>query len=255
MSSLELTEVSLMHQVSGGGTQLTLDRIDLLVESGTFVTLIGPSGCGKSSLLMCMGGLQPASGGSIALGGTPMASPEPSKISYVFQDYSLLPWKNIWENASIGLKFAGMGKAERKEKALEALELVQLGSRATQFPAELSGGMQQRVAIARALTMDPEILLLDEPFGALDEQTRRTLGVEMADMLRARGKTIVLVTHSLDEAVFWADQVVVMGAGPGRIIERLTIDRSWPRGVDFMVTEQFAEYRSRLLGLISQPVA
>jgi NitT/TauT family transport system ATP-binding protein len=229
---------------------VALDKVSLQIRSGEFICIIGPSGCGKTTLLHCMGGLATPSDGVVRLDSTEVRGPRPTRAAYVFQDYSLLPWKTVLDNAAVGLRFAGIGRAERNARALEALEFVGLADRAGAYPAQLSGGMQQRVAISRALTMDPDILLLDEPFGALDELTRRRLGVEMAARLGQTGKTMVMVTHSLDEAILWADRVVVMAASPGRIRSVLDVPDPRPRTADFLTAPEFNERRSRLWELL-----
>jgi len=161
--------------------------INLTIQSGEFVTIIGPSGCGKSTLLHCLGGLLQPSGGTVKLGDDVVDRPDPHKASFVFQDYSLFPWKSVADNVGMGLRFAGGSKKEVASQAREKLEFVGLTRFAERYPRELSGGMQQRVSLARALALEPQILLMDEPFGALDEQTRRALGEEMSQILRAAG--------------------------------------------------------------------
>ena len=233
-----------------GKPVLALDKLNLTIEDGEFVTIIGPSGCGKSTLLHCFGGLLNPSAGTVTVDGKNVTEPDPHLAAFVFQDYTLLPWKTSVENAAIGLKFAGQKKAESRAKGMEMLELVGLAEFAESFPRELSGGMQQRVAIARAMCMDPTIMLMDEPFGALDEQTRRHLGFEMARMLTERKRTVVLVTHSLDEAILWADRIVVLSPRPGRIAREIRVDRPRPRTLDFVSTPEFAEIRSELFSLL-----
>lgn len=217
------------YENDSGGTTLALKDLDLHIEDGEAVTIIGQSGCGKSTLLHLLGGLIGPSGGSIEVAGEPVTGPNPQLAAFVFQDYTLLPWRSIIDNASIGLRFAGVPKAEARSKGMEMLELVGLAEYANSYPHQLSGGMQQRVAVARAMAMNPEILLMDEPFGALDEQTRRHLGFEMSTMLSESGSTIVLVTHSLDEAILWADRVIVLSARPGQVMREIRIPAPRPR--------------------------
>jgi NitT/TauT family transport system ATP-binding protein len=212
---LEASGLSVTYSSVSGKPVLALDNLDLRIEDGEFVTIIGPSGCGKSTLLHCFGGLLKPSAGEVTVDGKQVTDPDPKLAAFVFQDYTLLPWKTSVENAGIGLKFDGQKKAAYRAKGLEMLELVGLRDFAESYPRELSGGMQQRVAIARAMCMDPAIMLMDEPFGALDEQTRRHLGFEMSRMLTERNRTVVLVTHSLDEAILWADRIVVLSPRPG----------------------------------------
>lgn len=238
------------YENDSGGTTLALKDLDLHIEDGEAVTIIGQSGCGKSTLLHLLGGLIGPSGGSIEVAGEPVTGPNPQLAAFVFQDYTLLPWRSIIDNASIGLRFAGVPKAEARSKGMEMLELVGLAEYANSYPHQLSGGMQQRVAVARAMAMNPEILLMDEPFGALDEQTRRHLGFEMSTMLSESGSTIVLVTHSLDEAILWADRVIVLSARPGQVMREIRIPAPRPRRVDVMGEPWFAEVRSELFQLL-----
>jgi NitT/TauT family transport system ATP-binding protein len=231
------------------GKFTALESVDLDIEPGEFVSVIGPSGCGKSTLLHSVGGLLRPTRGEIEFRGELITQPHPERAAFVFQDYSLLPWKTALDNVALGLQFKGVKKAERRARALDLLKTVRLERFANSYPTELSGGMQQRVAVVRALAMDPALLLLDEPFGALDEHSRRRLGVEMAELLTTTGKTLILITHSLDEAVFWGDRVVVMGTSPGHVKEVMHISAPRPRTVDFMLTHEFADARRHLLEL------
>jgi ABC-type nitrate/sulfonate/bicarbonate transport system ATPase subunit len=230
---------------------LAVSDIDLEIPAGEFVSVIGPSGCGKSTLLHCLGGLLRPTAGSVSLSGETVTEPRPDRAAFVFQDYSLFPWRSVVDNAAIGLRFANVPKAERRTRAMRHLELLGIGDVADAYPAELSGGMQQRVAVARALTMDPDVLLMDEPFGALDEQSRRRIGVDMSAALTETGRTVVMVTHSLDEAIFWADRIVVLSTGPGRIVEEIRIAQPRPRRLGFLTTPEFDEVRGRLLSLLT----
>ena len=249
--SLTASGLGVTYQAANRDVQ-ALVGVDLDVEAGEFITLIGPSGCGKSTLLHCLGGLLPPSAGQVDLNGAKVVRPQPERAAFVFQDYSLLPWKTIVDNAAIGLRFAGRDRAQRQDKAMELLELVGLTQFAHSYPQELSGGMQQRVAIARAMAMEPDTLLMDEPFGALDEQTRRQLGYEMSSLLTRNGKTVLMVTHSLDEAIFWADRIVVMSPRPGRIVKELRVDTPRPRELHFIATPEFGELRAELFDLLDQ---
>ncbi|WP_249714849.1 ABC transporter ATP-binding protein [Rhizomonospora bruguierae] len=244
------TNVSMLYETQRGRQVTALETVSLEVRRGEFVSLIGPSGCGKSTLLYILGGLRGQTSGEVALLGQRMTGPVPTKVGFVFQDYTLFPWRTILANIEVGLEFRGVGKRERRERAEANLDLVGLSAFAQAYPGELSGGMQQRVAIARALAMDPEILLMDEPFGALDEQTRTVLGEELARILEQAGKTIVFVTHSLTEAVFLSDRVVVMSGRPGRIKEILTVDEPRPRKPGFAMSAEFTDTRNRLFDLL-----
>lgn len=230
----------------GAANPPAITDIDFTVEEGEFISIIGPSGCGKSTLLHCIGGMLTPSQGEVTVSGELITGPKPSRAAFVFQDYSLFPWRTALDNAATGLRFAGQPKAQRRAAALKQLELVGLADRADAFPSELSGGMQQRVAVARALAMDPDILLLDEPFGALDEQSRRRIGLEMSRVLHETGKTVIMVTHSLDEAIFWADRILVMSARPGRIVEDIRVDQPRPRALDFMTSSGFDDKRNHI---------
>ena len=255
MSDIALSAkgVSKSYQTQKG--HLTaLDKVDLDIARGEFVSLIGPSGCGKSTLLYILGGLRKQTSGEVLLDGQVVKAPVPTKVGFVFQDYTLFPWRTIIANVEAGLEFRGVNKAERRARAAAQLELVGLGAFADSYPGELSGGMQQRVAIARALAMEPDVLLMDEPFGALDEQTRTVLGMELAKILGDTGKTIVFVTHSLGEAVFLSDRVVVMSARPGRIKEILTVDEPHPRTPDFAISAGFNTVRNHLFELLHEEV-
>lgn len=214
-----------------------LDQIELTIEKGEFVSLLGPSGCGKSTLLSLIAGLQQPTKGTIQLGETPVKKPSPDK-GVVFQEAALFPWLNVWENVAYPLR-KKMNKKERKEQAKFFLQKVQLGKFLDHYPHELSGGMQQRVAIARVLAMNPELLLMDEPFGALDEQTRNVLQQELERIWLGTNKTVVFVTHSIREAIKLSDRIIIMGARPGRIISDFNVDLPRPRNqTDMGVLEE-----------------
>ena len=214
-----------------------LDQIELTIEKGEFVSLLGPSGCGKSTLLSLIAGLQQPTKGTIQLGETPVKKPSPDK-GVVFQEAALFPWLNVWENVAYPLR-KKMNKKERKEQAKFFLQKVQLGKFLVHYPHELSGGMQQRVAIARVLAMNPELLLMDEPFGALDEQTRNVLQQELERIWLGTNKTVVFVTHSIREAIKLSDRIIIMGARPGRIISDFNVDLPRPRNqADMGVLEE-----------------
>ncbi|WP_027583362.1 ABC transporter ATP-binding protein [Bradyrhizobium sp. Ai1a-2] len=193
-----------------------LEDITLDVRSGEFLALVGPSGCGKSTLLDLLGGLAVPTSGRILLDGRPIIGPARDR-GIVFQQYALFPWRTAAQNVEFGLDIAGMKSKARRERALHYLDLVGLASFADRYPHELSGGMKQRVAIARSLAYDPEVLLMDEPFAALDAQTRETLQGELLRIWRTTGKTVVFITHGIDEAVVLGQRVAVMTSRPGRI--------------------------------------
>ncbi|RWO22737.1 ABC transporter ATP-binding protein [Mesorhizobium sp.] len=218
--------------------QLILRDIDLAVPQGSFVSLIGPSGCGKSTLLKVLAGLVNPSSGSVSVAGvSPGEAARKRMIGLVFQDANLLPWKNAVDNASmlLGIADKSMSRSALRARGQEMLDLVGLGDAAHKRPNELSGGMRQRVAIARALALDPAVLLMDEPFGALDAITRDSMGQSLLEIWQRTGKTIVFVTHSIDEAIQLSRQVHVLGIKPGRITQSLDVPLPYPR--DASVTE------------------
>lgn len=248
---LDAQNISISYPTAGGKNLLALDNVSAHVRRGEFITIIGPSGCGKSTFLHCIGGLLTPTSGTVQMGDRKLTAPDPRLAAFVFQEYSLLPWKSVINNTAIGLQLAKVPKADRLARAAEALEMVGLSEFMDTYPFQLSGGMQQRVAVARALAMDPRILLMDEPFGALDEQTRRDLGVDMARTLTDAETSVVMVTHSLDEAIFWADRILVLSARPGKIIEEFHIETPRPRSLEFMETGEFATLRRELLHLLT----
>jgi NitT/TauT family transport system ATP-binding protein len=236
-----------------GHSQRVLHDVDLTVPKGSFVSLIGPSGCGKSTLLKVLAGLIRPTAGSVSVGGLePQEAARRRMIGLVFQAATLLPWKNAIENAAFLLMTAdeSIARADAMRRAGEMLRLVGLDGAETKMPWQLSGGMQQRVAIARALTLDPEVLLMDEPFGALDAITREGMSRCLLDIWERTGKTVVLVTHSIDEAVFLSREVHVMGTGPARIIETLPIDLPHRRTEDCHSHPVFTAAETRLRALL-----
>ena len=237
---------------TGGGTNV-IEHVTLKVPRGAIVSLIGPSGCGKSTLLKAIAGLVAPTGGTITVGGTtPAEAARRRQVGMVLQDATLLPWKSALENAGFLLSLAApeLGRAEIRARAKENLRLVGLEGSEAKLPRQLSGGMKQRVAIARALTLSPEILLLDEPFGALDAITREEMSYLLLDIWERTAKTIVLVTHSIDEAVYLSREVHVMGTGPARIIETLPITLPHPRNEESFSDPAFTRAEARLRGLL-----
>jgi NitT/TauT family transport system ATP-binding protein len=222
-----------------------LQNIDLNISEGEFVCIVGPSGCGKSTLLRCMAGLEPISGGKLALQGKPITAP-PQNMGVVFQRDLLLEWRNILDNVLIAAELHGLRRSDYKDRARELLTLFGLDASLDRYPRELSGGMRQRVSICRALLTDPQLLLMDEPFGALDPFTRDELNSELQRTWLATGKTIVFITHSISEAVYLGDRVVIMARNPGRIEKIIPIDLARPRGLDVRDTVQFADYVVRI---------
>jgi NitT/TauT family transport system ATP-binding protein len=239
--------------IVAGRRQRVLHDVNLAVPKGSFVSLIGPSGCGKSTLLKVMAGLIEPSQGDIRVAGIkPQEAVKSRLIGLVFQDATLLPWKNAVENAAFLLMTADatVTKGDAMDRAAEKLRLVGLTGAEKKMPSQLSGGMRQRVAIARALALDPEVLLMDEPFGALDAITREEMSECLLDIWERTGKTVVLVTHSIDEAVLLSREVHVMGTGPARIIETLPITVPHPRNEESYSDPAFTAAESRLRSLL-----
>jgi nitrate ABC transporter ATP-binding subunit len=214
--------------ISHGSETSALVDINLQVEQGEFLCLLGPSGCGKSTLLKIIAGLIPATSGRIAINGKPVSGPGPER-AVVFQDYALFPWMTVRDNVEFGLEARKLPLAERREVSKRLLKVVGLSDFAERFPHQLSGGMKQRVSIARALAVDPSLLLMDEPFGALDAQTRQLLQDELLRIWREYRKTVVFVTHSIEEAIYLSDRIVVMTARPGRVKQIVMVPEARPR--------------------------
>ncbi|ADB52511.1 ABC transporter ATP-binding protein [Conexibacter woesei] len=228
-----------------------LDDISLDVAEGEFVVICGPSGCGKSTLLRLIHGLQQPDSGEVRVRGVPVREPTLDR-GMVFQHHNLMPWRTVARNVELGLEALGRPKAERTMRAGEWLAKVDLEQFATYYPAQLSGGMQQRVGLARALAVDPEMLLMDEPFGALDAQTRVVLQGELERIWEADSKTVVFITHDIEEAIFLADRVIVMSARPGRIVADIPVEAPRPRGDAWRAAPAFAELKGRIWELLQQ---
>jgi len=224
-----------------GGNVVALHDVSFSVARGEFITVVGPSGCGKSTLLRILAGLERASRGAVELGGRPHTGPS-RDVGVVFQSPVLLPWRNILENVLVPAQIQGREPKIARERALHYLHLVGLAGFETKYPGELSGGMQQRVGIARALVNDPMLLLMDEPFGALDAMTRETMNVELLKLRERTGATIMLVTHSIPEAVFLGDRVIVMSPRPGRVTQVIDVDLPAARTLELINTERFGAH-------------
>jgi NitT/TauT family transport system ATP-binding protein len=228
MRELQISGISKVFLTPQNREVAALKDVDLLIKGGEFVSLIGPTGCGKTTLLRIVAGLETPTSGDISLDGLPVD--DLHRIStLVFQQYSLFPWYNVLENIAFPMEMKRVSKSDRVHKARELIELVGLLGFEKAQPYELSGGMQQRVAIARALAYDPEVLLMDEPFGALDERTRHRLQGVLLDIWEKKRKTILFVTHNIDEAIYLADRIVMMATEPGKIVEDLRIPLLRPR--------------------------
>jgi NitT/TauT family transport system ATP-binding protein len=227
------------------GPLVAVDHVSLSVRPGEFLAVIGPSGCGKSTLFNVIGGLTDGYGGTVTVGGETVHGPHPS-VGMVFQEESTFPWRTVIENVAFPLEIAGMGKAARHDKAKKFIALVGLGGFENRYPAELSGGMRQRVAIARTLASEPKILLMDEPFASLDEQTRLLLGDKVLQIQQQLQQTTLLITHNITEAVQLADRILVMTYRPGRVKRMVEIDLPRPRSSDVVSSEAFGHYVAQL---------
>jgi len=237
-----MKNLSVRYAGSQRGEQgvLALDGIDLEVHEGEFVSVVGPSGCGKSTLLSTLGGLLPGFEGEIQVKDHGIDGPHPD-IGVVFQEDSTFPWRSVLRNVEFGLEMRGVPKEERRRKAEEVLKMVGLEGFKESYPGQLSGGMKQRVAIVRTLVTEPAILLMDEPFGALDEQTRIILGEELLRIQESLGQTIVFITHNIQEAILLSDRVVVLSARPGRIKAVVSVDLPRPRDSTLLSSDHFTE--------------
>lgn len=231
-----------------------LEDVSLSIAPGRFVSIVGPSGCGKSTLLQIVAGLTAASSGDVLIEGQRITGPSPDKIGVVFQEPLLLPWKTAAENIEFPMALQSASKSLMQKRSAELLSLVGLSEFRDSYPHQLSGGMKQRVAIARGLVRNPPLLLMDEPFAALDEQTRTKMWAELLRIVSKSQSTVMFVTHGLVEAVYLADEVLVMGSKPGRIIERIFVDMQRPRTLDMLGSSELGRLRNRIWNLISESV-
>jgi NitT/TauT family transport system ATP-binding protein len=249
LSDIAVRNVSKSFRTRTGVQRPALDDVDLHVPAGRFTCLVGASGCGKSTLLNIIGGLQAPTEGSVTVGGAPVEGPGVDR-GMVFQSYALYPWLTVRENVEFGLRMARKGKAERRKVSDELLAEMGLSDFADSYPRELSGGMRQRVAIARSLATDPPVMLMDEPFGALDALTRISAQRLLLELWQRHRRTIVFVTHDINEALLLGDQVVVLSSSPGRIKKVFDIDFPRPRTPAIATTPEFVELREEVLKLI-----
>jgi NitT/TauT family transport system ATP-binding protein len=241
--------LSKTYTTADSGEVVALKDLDFQIFDGEFVSVIGQSGCGKSTLLKVLGGLLPYRTGSVELNGKPLRGPSPD-AAIVFQSPVLLPWRTVLDNVLLPIEFRKLQLSDYRQHALELLRMVGLQEFAQRYPFELSGGMQQRAAIVRALVQDPRILLMDEPFGALDAMTREQMNLELMRIWSQSGKTVIFITHSIAEAIFLSDRVIAMTARPGRIAEILNIDLPRPRELSIINTDRFGRYAAHLRALI-----
>jgi len=249
MPKLVIEQVGLRFRLPGGESVTALDAVSLAVAEREFAVIVGPSGCGKSSLLRMVAGLQRPTGGRVSLDGREITGPGRER-GMVFQSYTLFPWLSVQRNVEFGPSLAGVDAKAREERALHYLRLVGLEGFRSAYPRQLSGGMMQRVALARALANDPDILLMDEPFGALDAQTRTLMQELLLRVWEESHKTVLFVTHDIDEAVLLGDRVFVMTSQPGRIKDEVSVTLPRPRSLDSLTSPEFQEHRRRIDGLI-----
>lgn len=251
MNSIEIDSLSKTYNSGTEEAVQALEDVNLTAEVGEFLSIVGPSGCGKSTLLSIIAGLVEKSSGSVQIGDEEVTEPR-AEVGVVFQDPSLYPWRTILRNAEFGLEVMGVEKEERRDRVRDILELVGLDGFGDAYPEELSGGMKQRVSLARTLAADPDILLMDEPFGALDEQTRTFMGEELLDIWGETNKTVVFITHSLQEAILLSDRVAVMSHRPGRIVNDFTIPIERPRESDVIGSDKFGELQTEIWSIVKE---
>jgi NitT/TauT family transport system ATP-binding protein len=246
VAKIEIQNLHKTFRSAQRGTTVALQDVSLSVEEGEFVSIIGPSGCGKSTLLYVVAGFESYDEGDVLVDGSPVDGPGRDR-GIVFQEYALFPWRTVLGNVTYGLEHAGIGKKERVRIAREHIEQVGLVGFENRYPRELSGGMKQRVAIARTLAYSPDILLMDEPYGALDAQTREQMQDQLLEIWRETGKTILMITHDVSEAVFLSQRVIVMSARPGRVKAEIAVDldRSLSRE-EIMISERFNKTRNEV---------
>lgn len=256
MGQTKLEAIGLRHeyyQPRTGGRLLALDNVNLKVEDGEFVTIVGPSGCGKTTFINLADGLLKPTAGKLSIDGKQVTGPGIDR-GMVFQDSCLMPWRTVIKNVLFGLECQGLDNADGQARARKFIKLVGLEGFEEHYPHELSGGMQQRCNLARALTVDPKILIMDEPFAALDAQTREIMQLELLRIWREAAKTVLFITHQINEAIYLADRVIVFGARPGRVKETIKIDIPRPRELAVKREKKFLEYEDHLWTLIEEEV-
>jgi NitT/TauT family transport system ATP-binding protein len=253
MGKIEILDVSYTFDGGKRGKVHALQGVNLKIEEGELISLLGPSGCGKSTLLYMIASFYPAQEGHILLDGKPVTRPGPDR-GIVFQEYVLFPWRTVEENVTYGLEMQGRGRQEREREASRFLEKVGLSGFKKKYPHELSGGMKQRVALARMLAYNPEILLMDEPFGALDAQTRELMQDELLGLWQELRKTVIFVTHDIEEALYLSDRIVVFTARPGMVKEVLKVNLPRPRDRQTRLEREFAVGRDYLWSLLKEEI-
>ena len=241
------------YQPRTGGRLLALDNVDLTIEEGEFVTIVGPSGCGKTTFINIADGLLKPTGGKILLEGKEITAPGPDR-AMVFQDPCLMPWRTVFKNVVYGLECRGQVGAAEKARALGFIKLVGLSGFEEHYHHELSGGMQQRCNLARALSVDPEVLIMDEPFAALDAQTREIMQSELLRIWREAKKTVLFITHQINEAIYLGDRIIIFCARPGKVKDALNLDLPRPRGLAVKRSKQFLEYEDYVWNQIEEEV-
>jgi NitT/TauT family transport system ATP-binding protein len=246
---LQATNIQMEYERRDGTRVRAIDDLTLSIDKGDFVTIVGPSGCGKTTFLKIVNGLIEPTSGSITVQGRPISASSRDR-AMVFQDSSLFPWFQVWRNVGYGLECRKVPKAQIRTKVQPFIDMVGLRGFEQHYPYELSGGMQQRANLARALVVDPQVLLMDEPFAALDAQTREMMQSELLDIWGQTGKTVLFITHQINEAIYLSDRVIVMSARPGRILADIRIELPRPRGLAVKRSDQFREYEDRVWGLI-----
>jgi NitT/TauT family transport system ATP-binding protein len=254
MEQLQIKRLRLEYESRNGADPfLALQDVNLTIDRGEFVTVVGPSGCGKSTMLMLIAALIKPTSGHVVLEGKQVQAPGRDR-ALVFQDFALMPWRTVLANVELGLELQGVPAKERRDKARHFTAMVGLQAFEKSYPHQLSGGMRQRVGIARALSVDPDILLMDEPFGALDAQIRQVMGSELLRIWERDRKTIMFVTHDIDEAIFLGDRIVVMSASPGRVVAEIKVELPRPRRLELRNTSEFNRYREQVWNLLEEQV-
>ena len=248
-SLIELRQVTKSYRTLQDEDLLALQDVSFDIAKGEFVSIVGTSGCGKTTLLKIVAGLIPRSAGEVLIGGSSVEGPR-RDIGFVFQQPVLLPWRTVLENTMLPIEVMGLPLDQYRERAHEILDMVGLTGFADRYPFELSGGMQQRVSITRALVYEPDVLLMDEPFGALDAMTRESMNLELLRIWSKSGKTVLFVTHSISEAIFLSDRVVALTPRPGRLADTVQVELPRPRRLDLMQTEAFGKLSRRIRSLL-----